>query len=225
MSETLGVPVCKMTMDEVKTSFGGTSVSDSGNTEIDDSTFFGGLLSCIIKTGVKNPIIFIDEAGEYLKVAQTAGSSALEFWKVLLDSEELTFPVWNKKLMIDISRVTFILAGNHALVDPSLKQKLSQIAFIQVTPEVKRRVAYENMDAILNDFAPPTVSGECYELIDSSMKSLVPYILKQDKSEGARVVEKLVRGVADYLLGLCVFGSEFIQIEGEKKIDEMLSQM
>ncbi|RYF15048.1 MAG: AAA family ATPase, partial [Oxalobacteraceae bacterium] len=134
------------------------------DSEKSDEQVVGQLAFGLLDTGVFNPILFIDEAGELLtghgnptQIYDFARRASLAALKTVLTPDMDTLSLRGLGgLKLDFSRATLILAGNPKLDDPALITRLQQISFAPLEATQKRLIAMETLAAALqnNDRLP-----------------------------------------------------------------------
>ena len=129
-----------------------------------------GAVGCgFLQTQVINPIIFFDEASEVLN--DPLMTSAL---KELLDPQARTLRI--KALggaHIDISRATFVFAGNEPILDRALRSRLTTLTFGAIDRSNREKV----LDEAVEEFVESRLFSE------SSSKQLLVAMLNAAKAE------------------------------------------
>ena len=194
LAQTLGLPLCEIQLN------GNSPTELIGNGQFssddDDDVVFGKIFLCFIRSGVKNPILFIDEAGDYINGAET--NPMVSKLKLLMEPNALRVPLVGEKIKFDISKATLILAGNSPLVNKELKSRVPQLEFDRLDEEQKQAAAKQAIEQ-RKEQLNKTLSTEEKEIVFGEVQKLVPFVLAMNedfKIPGARIVQQVIRDVA-----------------------------
>jgi ATP-dependent Lon protease len=223
MANSLNIPLCSLTMKDVQEEFTGGSFDDTSKIGVDEESFYGKLLMCIMKSGVRNPIIFIDEAGESFKKATDINTNHFDmsFWKKFLDPNAVSVKLWTYgKVDFDISRVTIILAGNYE-PDEGLAGKISVLWFDKVSSDVKRNIANVAKEEVLLSMKQH-IDEIFYSRVEELMDKMIPYILSTEVDSGVRTIESIIRNYGNFLLYNIMSGDSVSEEASREFIDKQL---
>ena len=202
LAETLGLPLCEIVLknDDNSDLTGGGGYTRNGKEQSKDEDIFGKLFMCFVRKGVTNPIIFLDEAGDYINKKDDS-NTLVSILKLILDPASRTISVYGDQFELDISRATFILAGNSRLKDTALKSRVPQIEFDSLEQDQKRHALElaikedrEHLKPILNEKEFRRVLKEVQKytsfMLDLNEKMGIP---------GARILQQVVHELPSYI--------------------------
>lgn len=189
----------KMKTSFVRLNFDGASVEDIVGTDFStDQAKPGRILEALMAASettserkvYSNSIIFIDEFDKLFMKSNS--EDTLAFVLKLLDPDNLKFYSPYLHAEVDLSKATFILAGNYEIKEPALRDRLDIFPFLGYTVVAKKRIALEVM-------APELV--RYYQLsedvIDERFIQSVEQFLQSDSSKGLRSVKKYVQRLVE----------------------------
>jgi hypothetical protein len=180
----------------------------------------GKILKCILDAGVVNPIIFFEEASNSIGAEprrsllnqssseMNAGWKKMAFLEILktLFEKDTTSAAFKFAGLLnapyDISRVTFILAGNFPLhKDLSSGGRVTNVYFGPLSPEQKQNAAQEELNAQL---ARLNDKPSQHELVRSIFTDrLIQFVIAKDENRfipGARILKSVVQKTITHIL-------------------------
>ncbi len=233
LGEALGVPVCTISMAALEPSqlLGPQHMGDD-EIKMSDDEVLGKIAACYTTTGYKNPVIFFDEAGEYLSdsMGQTTGFD-LNFvkrqqiqaeFKKITDPSSMNLKHIGLGIDIDTSRSTFLFASNYPLTNTALLSRISQISLSQLTRAEKEAAALGSLKQSLCERSEFLSENDILEIQKVAMKYL-PFMLDEDqkRNPGARTIQAVI----SEFLGQVEALQEQERISGKARItDELLKK-
>lgn len=204
LAEVLGIPMCFISMSSLEPSqLLGLEYSDDYFGQADE-VVLGKIASCFIESGFTNPLIFFDEAGEYLSdsTSQSAGFdlNALKRQQIQGEFKKITDPssslLDNKGLGIklDTSRATFLFASNYPLTNAALLSRITQISLSLLTKGEKTTAALGSLEQSLCEKGEFLPEWEIEGIRKIALEYL-PYIVDEDekRNPGARTVQAVIQ--------------------------------
>ncbi|KAL3898425.1 MAG: hypothetical protein SGCHY_002746 [Lobulomycetales sp.] len=148
----------------------------------------GQILGCMVKHGVTNPLIFIDEAGPSLNDPRQ-----LQMLLKLFDPNRKTISVAGGLLDVRIDKVSFILTGNVAISEPALRDRLPTVEFDRA-PEIAKAKNFERVwDASVSRMEP-VFGQEAAKKIADAAKPFREIVIAADKEKlGCRSAERVIK--------------------------------
>ena len=140
LGESLGLPVhvVQSATKDGSELFSGQGLSNVGPAQkqvSSEESIIGKVPAAVISSGILNPIIFFDEFDSCL-----ADSMARDLLRrCLAPSTKVINLSGLKGLALDVSRVTFVLAGNAPLTDDALVSRVKQVKFEGLERDSKLR--------------------------------------------------------------------------------------
>ncbi len=216
LSKLTGIPYCEFNgkdvqnSDELKGSIQFDSLPDLTSKK-DESTvenLLGKLFMCFAKTGVANPIIFIDEMGDIFKLMDDIVSYGFEHHlmgqrdlKLLFDPSVNEINIWGgRRFEMDLSRVTWITTGNYKCNWAPVASRLNIIQFSALPVDNKKAIiqsAIQKEKEILNKHLTTSISQRVADILDQSMSILE----EADKSvPGGRISQSVVGMVSNWAI-------------------------
>ncbi|MES2503508.1 MAG: AAA family ATPase [Myxococcota bacterium] len=203
LGEALNVPICYVSMSSLEPSqLLGFEHEDYGFSK-SDSEVVGKIASCYISSGYKNPIIFFDEAGEYLSdsTSQSAGFDLNQMkrqqiqaeFKKITDPSSSTLNHVGLGIKIDTSRSTFLFASNYPLTNTALLSRITQLSLSKLTRSEKEVAATGSLEQSLCEKSEFLADDEIEE-IRKVCTEYLPFIIDEDakRNPGARTIQSVI---------------------------------
>ncbi len=203
LGEALGVPICSISMSSLEPAqLLGQELGDDHVQKSDDEVL-GKIAACYTNSGYKNPIIFFDEAGEYLSDSneKTMGFDLNYVKKQQIQGEfkKITDPSsafikhTGLGIEIDTSRSTFLFASNYPLTNLALLNRIPQISLSRLTRSEKEVAALGSMEQSLCEISQ-FLEDKAVDAIRKVVIEYLPYILEvdQNKNPGARTIQLVI---------------------------------
>ena len=211
LGRTLGLPVCMINLSSLEMNeLLGPYYADDYTSE-SNAKVAGKLTQCFIDAGYTNPIIFFDEAGEYLSDSTSSDNSYNNHknqmiqgeFKKITDNSLQRFHHLGLKVDVDTSRATYLFASNFSLANSALLRRMMQITFPALTPEQKLSAA---------DFAFKKVmcsQGDLYadseaQAIKEISETYLPFILAEDerRNPGGSILQQVIQEFVIHVEGV-----------------------
>jgi hypothetical protein len=160
------------------------------NTSPPDTKLIGELLLKMIKSGIANPIILIDE----IEIT----SENLSALKLLLDSIKESLPIGGyPSADLDWKHATILMASNQPLKDEALQTRVPQIIFDKIPEHIKKEVSITTALNAFNTYREisnprgvlPDVCG--LGRFKEKILDMIDFLVKKDTEEyeGVRFLE------------------------------------
>lgn len=234
LGKALGLHICEIKLSDLESAdLVGPNHQDNYFSE-DDEKNLGKFGKCFREAGHINPIIFMDEAGEFMSdLGSSAGFDLNHMKKQLLQSElKKILDPQTKSLQLnglgielDLSRATIIFAGNLPLTDPALLSRVPQIVFGKLGKTEKRVAAQNQLDNELSKTSE-MFNQEMVNQIRITVLNKLDFILAEDdlRSDGARNLQGVIKELVSYIRMLKQLEAQTgnIEITDEKLNDFIL---
>ena len=208
LASTLKLPLFEVNADQEGklelTADKGFGNGDFASEKITDESLVGSLAFAMLKTGVKNPIIFIDEAGALLggtndPMERFRHQAAIEGLKKVLLQENKTIGLHalGPELKLDFSHATIIFAGNCEMDDAALRERVLPMRFPDMNPANKRSILDRKLDALV-----ATLSSDRRAAIRACAEAHCPLIMELDEAAaqpGARKMQEVAQSLVEQL--------------------------
>lgn len=204
IGEALGLHVCNVDLSKVEPDeLFGPGGQEDALCEQKNNEVMGKIGACFAEAGVLNPIIFFDEAGEYLgEIGGAQGFDLNQFkkqmmqaaFKKLLDTEQKTLKLPGLGVSIDTSRATYLFAGNYPITNEALLSRIDQIHFETLTRTEKMTAAKYALDDNTKDLSV-FLSDEDLNFVKFTASRFLDYILDEDekRNPGARIIQGVIK--------------------------------
>ncbi|KAL3894829.1 MAG: hypothetical protein SGCHY_005048 [Lobulomycetales sp.] len=150
----------------------------------------GEILGCMIKHGVTNPLIFIDEAGPSLN-----DRHQLQLLLKLFDPNRKTISVGGGLFDVRIDKVSFILTGNVAISAPALRDRLPTVEFDRA-PEIAKAKNFERVWKASVRRMERVFGEEEAKKIADAVEPFREVVIAADKENvGCRSAERVIKAV------------------------------
>ncbi len=172
----------------------------------------------VIKSGIANPIIILDDVGNWLNAL-----GGVEQLNRFFDPNSTTR--WCNQLGIemDMRKITFICTGNPAIIDAALISRLPQAQLPKLDRPQKESVANKAFEAKRAELAAILPESEVVN-ITFAAKRYLDYVLAKDEKEnqGGRILDAVIR---NQLFGLIrTLGVDAPKAVMHAKIDEAFAR-
>lgn len=201
LAEALGLPMYEFSLqDASEEDFFGTggysrANSSKASASVEEKAI-GLLAASVIKSGILNPIVFLDEGGDSL-----TNRTSVSLLKKMLDPENQKRRLWALGgATLDLSRVTFMLSGNNSLDDPALKRRIKEIEFSSLPIDAKKKVILEEIDKRVENHK--NLSPDIFSQFEKLVRGSFDEIVRQDfklKSPGVGVAQQVIEDVVNYV--------------------------
>jgi ATP-dependent Lon protease len=208
LGEATGLPVCYVELSkiEAKHELLGSEQTDP-ICAMKDSVLLGKIGNCFVEAGVLNPIIFFDEAGEYLGESEKSHQYDFDHmkkqmiqsvFKKLLDPNQGLLDLAGLGISFDATRATYVFASNYKLNNAALLSRMPQIHFERLTLAEKESALNVAFAKKMDDLRDVMKESEV-EDIRKTASAYLPYLLAEDNklNPGARIIQE----VSDELIG------------------------
>ena len=199
LAKTLGLPLCEIILKDVETADLTGNGGYIGDSSVTEEILFGKLLMCFVNSGVQNPIIFLDEAGDYIN--KGAMNPLVSILKVIMEPGSHKLPVASGLLDFDISKATFILAGNSPLKNEALKSRVPQLEFDNLERDQKLN-ALELAIKEDHKHLRPILNEKEFNSVFREIKKYIPFMLDLNEKmgiHGARILQQVVHELPSHI--------------------------
>lgn len=208
LHKLFGIPVCVMNMkdsglDKMLGTFGFETIPDVDKT---DSDLYGEIYKCFMETNVLNPIMFFDEIGDLFKVIEENGAE-LDYvgvkpyeLKTFFDPDRETMSIFKGKYDIDISRVTFVLAGNHKWEEAAFRSRVPTIEFERFEAQKKSDILNQKINSEIERVLKLYDNNEnIANIVAAALNEALPIVLRtEEQIVGLRVGLQMIPRISNY---------------------------
>ena len=181
----------------------GRSGPSDVNNKLTEAERLGQIPAALVRAGVRNPILFIDELGDHLD-----NPAMMSMVKRLLDPERRHLPIPALDgFELPFDRATLIFAGNTPIRDAAVRSRVSQLNFGPLAPEKKRQVLRAKLDEQLQ--ALQRLPAALVRQLRDEAVSYLDQIMAEDarlQIDGVRIAEHVIADLLNYLRDLKLTG-------------------
>lgn len=187
MADVLGVPfimidMSAITLDQLRGDQRSNQKidSDKGLEEL-----VGKLALEIVRSGVSNPFVFLDE--------MNLNEPKISIYMKYLLQEKPTLKVPSCDIEIPLDRVTIVFASNQGVEDAALAQRFPIVHFQALTKKQKLKSAHETFDNQIKRLSD-AISPEVAKRIADTVNPWLEYIVDEDikRNPGGRVIKRVL---------------------------------
>lgn len=209
LGKALGMHVCMINLSKIEPDeILGYEYPDS-SCEKKNEEIMGKIGTCFVEAGVLNPLIFFDEAGEYMGASEQSQGFDLNLmkkqqiqasFKKVLDANSGSLKTAGMGISFDTSRANYLFASNYEMTDPALLSRMPQIHFARLTRSEKEAAAqfgFEQALKALGHFMP----DDKVATIKDVAKDYIHFIIDEDdkRNPGARIVQDVIKELVGHI--------------------------
>ena len=197
IGETLGLHVCRVELGKLEHDELLGPPEEDALCRVENNKLLGKIGACFIEAGILNPIIFFDEAGEYMgDIRSDDWKKAMiqAAFKQVLDTDTKSLMLKGLGISVDTSRATYIFAGNYPITNKALLSRMNQIYFKDLSRAEKMVAAQLALNQSLDE-SSVLLSDKDFKFVKETSERYLEYILDEDekRNPGARIIQSVVR--------------------------------
>lgn len=213
LSEALGLPLCIIDLSKLEPQdLLGVDFHDAlCNSKTEE--VLGKIANCFVEAGVLNPIIFFDEAGEYIGDAGASQGFDLNhmkkqmiqatFKKSVLDPNMLALKLKGLGIDMPTVRANYLFASNYQITDAAILSRMPQYHFSSLTITEKTAAAEVAFNVKRKSLAHIMKEDEI-AAIETLARAYLPFILEEDekRNPGARTLQEVIKELIGHIRSL-----------------------